>query len=313
MAYGAYFLALLSGNNRVMKKTRRAFQRMQADAFYNILKHQEGRRTQIRLLDSPLREFFDDTIIDEAAEGVDVGREYVQAFKKMVSDSGGQRKDDRGVILGLRHPEIYESQIEALFEAWKRLDEEGVDVDLKIFVPYVDNLDQVRRVKVMAESINDDKYGGKAEYDLGITLETVPAVLTAHKMLEMGVKQFIFGMNDLSQNIRNQARDSPGEDDYSVGPSGRLTLDPAIVEAIRGCLQKMAATGTSRGMYGVSISGEVNPVKLESLKELVPALDYVSASRPLQVPQIKLKLAQISVENYRDHAVSPQGRNGIGD
>ena len=301
--YGAYFLALTAGKRKVISRARREFKRAQADAFYEILKRQRGRRTQIRLLDAPLNEFFDDEIIDDVAKSTTgITKDDAAVFKELVSDPVRQ-KEERGVVIGVEHPEIYEAQIEALFEAYMRLREECSEdeIDLKIFIPYVYNIDQVRFVRDMAMRINDEKYGGNAKYDLGVTLETIGGVMSADKMLEMGIRHFTFGTNDLFPLIEAKERNRD-KDDYQV-VDGKYIMNPAIPQTLRSCLQNMAATGISRDQYEVGISGEMNPIKLENLKEIVPGLDYVSASRALQIPVLKLKLAQIYVERAKNMAV----------
>ena len=298
--YGAYLLAQITGNQELIEKTREPFKKMQEDAFYDILKYQGENRTQIRLLDPPLNEFFDNEIIDKIAkeELPEAGKEHVQKFKDDVNNPAMQ-KSDRGVVLGAKYPGIYEAQIDAIFAAYQRLKDEGQEnIDLKIFIPYVINLDQIRLVKGMAETLNAQRYGGKVDYNLGVTLETVSGVMNAERMLEMGIRHFTFGTNDLFPMIESSERDSTSRDDYHLDEQGNLIMNPAIVDTMRLCLKRMAGTGVGRDQYEVGISGEMNPIKLENLKELMPALNYVSASRPSQVPVIKLKLAQIYVRQH---------------
>ncbi|MBN2112011.1 hypothetical protein JW707_02820 [Candidatus Woesearchaeota archaeon] len=305
-AYGAYLLTLLSIKSgkrcgRARSKMKRKFRRTQSSAFYDLMKYQEGKRIQIRLLDPPLNEFFDEAVIDEIASKLpSVEKEVAQKFKELVNNPQAQR-ELRGVGIARDYPEIYEAQIDALFSAWAKLQKEkkegDKDIDLKIFIPYVHNPSEVEDIKTMAERLNNEKYGGMIRYDLGVTLETFGGTLTAHKMIEMGIRHFTFGTNDLFPMIDNADRNTQGE--AYVERDGKLVIkNPAILEALKGCLQRMASAGVSREEYEVGISGEMNPVKLDSLAEIIPALDYVSASRPAQVPGLKLKLAQIYLSKY---------------
>jgi len=305
--YCAYLMTIVSDKKTPKVRARKAFKDMQVTAFYNILKSQKGRRTQIRLLDAPFKEFFDDKTIDDVAkERKGIDSQDAKKLKEIVNDPERQRTD-RGVVIAVKYPEVYETQIEALMEAYAKLkaEEPEAEIDLKIFIPYVSNLDQVRLVKEKAESLNDKIHGGKIEYDLVVTLETVPGLFIAPRMLEMGIKHFTFGTNDLFPMIENAERDKGGGEDYTVDEeSGQYLMNPIIEEALTECLQKMAATGISRDQYEVGISGEMNEVKIRNLKRLMPALDYVSASRPKQIPSIELTLAQVFIENYRDMKVN---------
>ena len=302
--YGGYFLSLILDKQPKRRKGRslrsrmkRSFKRRQANAFYKILKCQDGRRTQIRLLDPPLNEFFDDEVIDDIAKRhPEIGKEYIQKFKDIVNDPQAQR-EMRGVALADRYPQIYETQIDALFSAWMKLRKDSKKKpDLKIFIPFVSHIDQVEKIQEMAEEINQKKYQGRVEYDLGVTLETFAGVETAHKMIELGIRHFTFGTNDLFPMIENADRNSQRE--AYVKKDGRLVMNPAILETMRGCLQRMASAGINRNEYEVGISGQMDSVKLDNLKEIIPALDYISASRPSQVPSLAVNIAQIIVNEH---------------
>lgn len=307
--FGAYLLALLMdgdenkihGKKSLRSRKRQSFRGRQDTAFYNILKYQEGRRTQIRLLDAPLNEFFDEETIDALTKKhPQVKKEYAQKLKDIVKDPNTER-EWRGVVLAERYQQIYELQIDALFGAYKRAckdlkKENKPEPDLKIFIPFVSHIDHVTMVQEMAERINNEKYEGKIKYDLGVTLETPGALWSAHKMLEAGIRYFTFGTNDLFPLIENANRNT--QRSAYVEKDGNLIMNPAIQEAMRSCLQMMAATGIPRDQYEVGISGEMNPIKLNNLEEIIPALDYVSASRPVQAAVLNLKLAKMIVKKY---------------
>jgi phosphoenolpyruvate synthase/pyruvate phosphate dikinase len=308
--FGAYFMSLLMGDDEDRRKgkpktlkyrKKESFRGRQKTAFYRILKHQEGRRTQIRLLDAPLNEFFDEeTISILAKKHPEVKQEYVDQFKEIVRDPDTHR-ELRGVVMGERYPEIYESQIDAMFAAWTELekDSEQPDPDLKIFIPFVYHIDHVKMVQEMAERINQEKYGGKVKYDLGVTLETPGALWSAQSMLEAGIRHFTFGTNDLFPMIENANRNKQRA--AYVEKDGHLVMNPAILKALKDCLHSMASAGVPREEYEVGISGEMNSTKLYNLAEIIPALDYVSASRPRQAAVLNAKLAQIFIGMYSEN------------
>ena len=99
---------------------------MQREDFVGIFREMGERPVTIRLLDPPLHEFLpneDEALAKTAAElkvSVEKLRERVAQLHELNPMLG-----HRGCRLGITHPEIYETQVRAIFEAAAEVVGEG--------------------------------------------------------------------------------------------------------------------------------------------------------------------------------------------
>jgi pyruvate,orthophosphate dikinase len=132
-----------------LKERKRALDKLlplQRKDFKEILKAMRGLPVTIRLLDPPLHEFLpsmealqaqiDQAKSRKAPEGkIDRLQKTLAAVRKMweVNPMLGHR----GVRVGISHPEIYEMQARAIFEAYAELAKEHADSKPQIMIPQV--------------------------------------------------------------------------------------------------------------------------------------------------------------------------------
>ncbi len=308
--YGQYILSLLTGSEPIIAAMRQEFIDAQRGQFYDLLKHQQGNRIHIRLLDPPLTEFFDKEMVknlqfpdyiniknglsqrvDEAKKTF-MGNDYLNA-----AEPG---KNLRGAALAMRHPEIYEAQITAIFDACKDLQrEEGFekgDFKFRIYVPYVTQPEQVEIVRSHVRSQYDHTFKGNYDSNVagvGITVETPMGMRIAPSIVGRGVYDFTFGTNDLFPSLLACDREQIGEMIMDKdGQSYRIPTD--IMEWMNETVRDIrSAADIKKKQAYIGISGEMNPVLMNALKEVIHNLDYVSAGRPSDIPFVTYSFAKI--------------------
>jgi phosphoenolpyruvate synthase/pyruvate phosphate dikinase len=277
--------------------SQKEFGKVQEDAFYNILKTQNGKRTQIRLLDPSLSELFSESDVGNIIDSTGV---FYEPAKKVFYDAL-KDKSVRGVRL-LVWPEIYEAQLNSLFNAYERVKKEGgAEPDLRIFIPYVDNYKQVERVKEMAEHIiSQHHYGSAIKYEIGVTLETPGGCASAPEMIKrLHIKNFALGTNDLFPLIDGTGSRNEGSGTIASyverAEDSTLLLSDGIIKLLSSTLDSMEAAAKEANLeYSLGICGEMNEVKLhnKNLGQYISRAQYVSAGRPQQIPILKFIIAQ---------------------
>jgi phosphoenolpyruvate-protein phosphotransferase (PTS system enzyme I) len=145
----------------------------------------------------------------------------------------------RGVRMCLDRPDVFKPQLRALLRA-------AVAGNLKMMVPMVSDLQEVRRVKqLVSECAGELEREGIAHerFDLGIMVETPAAVLQADALAaEVGF--FSIGTNDLTQYVMATDR-----------ANARLsalyrTEHPAVMKAVELTCQAARRTGIWVGVCG---------------------------------------------------------------
>jgi hypothetical protein len=300
MAYGKYVMLLLSNKTEGVEadNVREELKNAQIDSFYEILKYQDGRLTQIRLLDAPLHELFAQKDVFPIREEFSGRGYHTKEFFEMVES----QRSIRGAQILKTWPSVYEIQLHSLFSAAKRAIDEGHETNLRVFIPYVDEIEQVREVKEMAEQINKEEFQGAVRYELGVTLETPNGCSSAGVMIrELNIKNFALGTNDLFPLLDGTA------DRYVAGISykkssrdGTPLLSDGIITTLNHTLDKMDEAAREGSIeYNIGLCGELNEIKLhpENLGSLLHRFDYFSAGRSQQIPILKLMLAQALIKS----------------
>jgi pyruvate,orthophosphate dikinase len=209
----------------------------------------------------------------------------------------------RGCRLGITHPDIYEMQVRAIFEAACELKKEGKNPRPEVMIPLVGHVNELKiargQLEKVAREIMDDR-GVEVSYKFGTMIEVPRAALTADEIAEHA-EFFSFGTNDLTQMVYAYSRD-----DAEVAflfpyiEKGILEADPfqTIDRKGVGKLMKIAVE-LGRGKrkdLEIGICGEHggDPPSIEFCDEL--GLNYVSCS-PFRIPVARLASAQAALKS----------------
>jgi pyruvate,orthophosphate dikinase len=207
----------------------------------------------------------------------------------------------RGCRLAISHPEIYEMQTGAIFEAACELSKEGVKAHVEIMLPLVGEANEIRFLRERIVETADKvmmRNNSKVDYKVGTMIEVPRAALTAEEIAPHA-DFFSFGTNDLTQATFAFSRDDAEAKflkDYV--DKKILPADPFEVLDQKGVgkLMRLAvdAGRTSNPKLKVGICGEHGgePSSVEFCHRL--RLDYVSCS-PYRVPVARLVAAQAAV------------------
>ncbi|WP_322101487.1 phosphoenolpyruvate--protein phosphotransferase [Paraburkholderia sp. J41] len=181
----------------------------------------------------------------------------------------------RGIRMCLDSPAIFEPQLRALLRA-------AVHGNLRVMLPMVDDVDEVRRVKAIMARVATELAAANVPHalpQLGIMVETPAAVLTADA-LAREVAFFSIGTNDLTQYIMAVDRMNPNL------ASLYRTDHPAVLQAIR-----MVCGAARRAGIGVGVCGEA-----ASRPELIPALVNLGVDELSMSPQAILRAKKCVTE-----------------
>ncbi len=274
---------------------------MQRSDFLGIFKEMEGFPVTIRLLDPPLHEFLPHTA-EELAElsremGVPVN---ILRDKNKALHEFNPMLGHRGCRLGITYPEIYEMQVQAIFEAACQLTKEKVRVIPEIMIPLVMDLKELERMKDLLNRTAQgilEQYGLKLKYSIGTMIELPRAALVADEIAKEA-EFFSFGTNDLTQTVFGLSRDDAGKFLPFYVEKGILPGDPfvAIDQAGVGLLMRMGVEKgrSTRPDLKIGICGEHGgePTSVEFCHLI--GLNYVSCS-PYRVPIARLAAAQAAL------------------
>ncbi|HEY7863141.1 MAG TPA: pyruvate, phosphate dikinase, partial [Thermoanaerobaculia bacterium] len=283
---------------------RRALEKilpMQRQDFLGIFREMGDRPVTIRLLDPPLHEFLpheDEAIAAVAAElgrPAEVVRERVRALSEMNPMLG-----HRGCRLGITHPEIYETQVRAAFEAAAEAEREGLHPNPEIMIPLVGAKAEFDRLRALVEDSARKvakEIGRDVPYKVGTMIEIPRAALRANR-IAVGCDFFSFGTNDLTQLTYGYSRDDAASFLPRYIEEGILPEDPFASLDQYG-VGELVAIATRRGREAkpglkVGVCGEHggDPRSIEFFHGV--GLDYVSCS-PFRVPVARLAAAQAAL------------------
>lgn len=300
-------------------KALKKLKAMQKDDFYQLFKIMDGKEVTIRLLDAPLHEFLPhnkdemqlfinfmknekdakNVTVKEISENMDNLRE----FNPMLGH--------RGCRIAVSYPEIYEMQMEAIFEAIYRLKSEGVKVRPEIMIPLIMNEDELKLI-IFGKKIEGQTYKGLKQieidlrkklkapvvpYRFGTMIELPVAALAAGEIAKYA-EFFSFGTNDLTQTTIGLSRDDYTSfmPDYTlfdiIDGNPFIKLNKHVKELVQIAVRRgsMTRPGLTKGLCG-----EHGAVP-ENIKFCMDAgLDYVSCS-VYSVPIALLAVAQETIK-----------------
>ncbi|MCY4603307.1 MAG: pyruvate, phosphate dikinase [Gemmatimonadetes bacterium] len=265
--------------------------------FEGIFTAMDGLPVPIRLLDPPLHEFLPHEPAQQQQMAEEMGVPLRQIKAKIASlHEFNPMLGHRGCRLGITYPEIYEMQVEAIFEAAVNVCAKGVNPFPEIMIPLVGTEREFSDLKAMVDRVAV-AVGGTIEYLVGTMIEIPRAALLADQIAEQA-EFFSFGTNDLTQLTFGYSRDDAGKFLPEYVAQGILADDPFQSLDQEGTGQ-LVRLGTERGrstrpQLKVGICGEHggDPSSVGFCHDV--GLDYVSCS-PYRVPIARLAAAQAAL------------------
>ena len=269
--------------------------------FVKLFTIMEGLPVNIRLLDPPLHEFLphSEEEIVEVAETAHVAVETVRELLVKLHETNPML-GHRGVRLGISHPEIYEMQARAIFEAAVDVAKQGKVVLPEVMIPLVGTkreLDLMKEVVENAAKAVFEAAGVTVAYTVGTMIELPRACLQATAIAESAAF-FSFGTNDLTQTTLGLSRDDCAPLIETYKSRGIYERDPFASLDQEG-VGELIKIGTERGRktrpeLKVGICGEHggDPDSIAFCHRI--GMDYVSCS-PYRVPVARLAAAQAAL------------------
>lgn len=283
---------------------------MQEGDFYGILKAMEGFPVTIRLLDPPLHEFLPslEELLIETTELRVTGKdsalleEKLQLLKKVRNlHEFNPMLGHRGCRLGITFPEVYEMQMQAIFNAAARLTKEGSKVLPEVEIPLTIDANEMKFFKQKIDAIAESTMAGfnvTFHYGIGTMIEMPRACVVANELAEF-CDIFAFGTNDLTQTTLGFSRDD-AEGKFLPHYIERKILkeNPFIVLDRKGvgALMEMAVQRgrQTKPDLEIGICGEHGgePSSVAFCHQI--GLNFVSCS-PYRVPIARLAAAQAAI------------------
>jgi pyruvate,orthophosphate dikinase len=292
---------ILSDDERGRRKALGKLKPMQRRDFEGIFKAMNGLPVTIRLLDPPLHEF----LPHEAAQQKEMAEQMKVPLRQIKQKIDSLHEFNpmlghRGCRLGITFPEIYEMQVEAIFEASINAKKKRIKALPEIMIPLVGTVRELSDLKAMVDRVAQamgKKHGTKLSYSVGTMIEIPRAALVADQ-IAAEAEFFSFGTNDLTQLTFGYSRDDAGKFLPEYVEQGILPTDPFQSLDQEGVGQ-LVRVGTERGRKArknlkVGICGEHggDPESVDFCHSV--GLNYVSCS-PYRVPIARLAAAQAAV------------------
>jgi pyruvate,orthophosphate dikinase len=281
---------------------------MQQGDFEGIFRAMKGLPVTIRLLDPPLHEF----LPHEPAQQEEMARQMnvsVEQIREKVASlhEFNPMLGHRGCRLGVTFPEIYEMQVEAIFEAAVAVRKQRVQALPEVMIPLVGALREFTDLKEMTDRVAarvGKAHKLKLSYLVGTMIEVPRAAVVADQIASQA-EFFSFGTNDLTQLTFGYSRDDAGKFLPVYVEKGVLEADPFQTLDQEGTGQ-LIRLGTERGRQArknlkVGICGEHggDPASVGFCHRV--GMDYVSCS-PYRVPIARLAAAQAAVQEQEAKA-----------
>jgi len=271
---------------------------MQRRMFLELFRVMDGLPITIRLLDPPLHEFLpnEDAAQQEMAKTLGVSVEEVRA-KVAALEEFNPMLGHRGCRLGITFPEIYDTQVRAIFEAACDAKADDVNVIPEIMIPLVGSVTEFRFLRERTDALGAEvtkERGADIPYRVGTMIEVPRAALTAAE-IAAEADFFSFGTNDLTQMTFGFSRDDAGTfiphyvDEGFVPADPFQTLDTVGVGRLMRIAVEDARKANPKLKIGICGEHGGDPKSIAFCRDL--DMDYVSCS-PFRVPVARLAAAQ---------------------
>jgi pyruvate,orthophosphate dikinase len=296
---------ILADNTEARKKALNKILPFQKRDFIGIFEAMKDLPVTIRLLDPPLHEFLPHDAKGQAEMAKEMGIpvekiiEKVQALAEFNPMLGF-----RGCRLGIVFPEIFQTQVRAIFEAACELSKQGQKIVPEVMIPLIGTTGEMKIIKdyciAVAKQVMSEA-GVELKYQIGTMIEIPRATLIADKIAE-DAEFFSFGTNDLTQMTFGYSRDDAGRFLPSYVDQKILT-DDVFQSLDQEGVGQLVKIGINRGRstkadLKIGICGEHggDPASVVFCHDV--GMDYVSCS-PYRVPIARLAAAQAEINNPR--------------
>jgi pyruvate,orthophosphate dikinase len=278
------------------------FQRSDFTELFQIM---AGLPVTIRLLDPPLHEFLPHTDAECDALAASAGLDAAKLKRRTAElQETNPMLGWRGCRLGVAFPEIYEMQVQAIFEAACAIAKTTDAPIVEVMHPLVAKGEEMKFLRELTDRIAK-KVIAETEidvpYKVGVMIELPRAALRAGDIAQ-SAEFFSFGTNDLTQTTFGISRDDSGRFLDTYIQKGIFEKDPfvSIDQDGVGDLMKIAAERgrAVRSDVKLGICGEHggDPASIAFCESI--GLDYVSCS-PYRVPIARLAAAQAALSAKR--------------
>ncbi|KJV55574.1 pyruvate, phosphate dikinase [Orientia chuto str. Dubai] len=260
----------------------------------------------VRLLDAPIHEFLPATftsvhnkIIDNLSISQEIFQSRINALREVNPMLG-----HRGCRIGISFPEIYEMQVQAIFEAAVEIFFEfKIMPKIEITIPLISHTKELRFIKpIILKTVKEVEqrklFKHKFDYKIGTMIELPRAALQAYALAQE-VDFFCFGTNDLTQTTYGISRDdSPsfmmGYLENNIFPADPFaTLD---CEGVGELIQTAIIRGkAAKKQLKIGICGEhaADSSSVEFFHKV--QVDSISCS-PYKIPIARLAAAQVELK-----------------
>lgn len=267
--------------------------------FIELLNILDGKPLCIRLLDPPLHEFLPHTDHD-ISNYCAINNQNFHEVKNIVSSlhEYNPMLGHRGARLGITHRDIYQCQVQAIFEAAAQYQRDSMkDPQIEIMIPLIFSEVELITMHDMIKVIKSHSIAAQdVSYKFGAMIELPRMALIADKIADY-VDFISFGTNDLTQTTFGISRDDSSKflDEYIK--CGIISQDPfaSIDKDGVGLLMKIAIEKikTKNSSVKIGVCGEHggDEKSIEFFYEI--GCDYVSCS-PYRVPTAKLVVSKIN-------------------
>ena len=292
---------IVAEDDRSRKRALARVLPIQRAEFEQIFEAMDGLPVTIRLLDPPLHEFLPERAEDVAAVAGDLGvRTEVLEERLRQLREVNPMLGHRGCRVGVTAPDIYRTQVRAIFEAAAHATRKGQAVFVEVMIPLVSiaaELEIMRQhVVEVAEAVMGEQ-GIELQYKVGTMIELPRAALSANAIAKHA-DFFSFGTNDLTQMTYGFSRDDLGSFLPAYLQSGVLKDSPLTRFDVEGVGQ-LVEIGAKRGRHAnarlkIGVCGEHggDPRGVGFFHRV--GLDYVSCS-PFRVPVARLAAAHAAL------------------
>ena len=292
---------ILADDPRSRKRALHEILPLQRTMFRDLFRVMDGLPVTVRLLDPPLHEFLPrkSAELADVASELGVRPETLQARLTQLHEANPML-GHRGVRVGVTTPEVYRTQVRALFEAACELQGEGVVVRPEVMIPLVGTAEELKRMRALVMDAAEEvigEYGAGPDYQVGTMIE-LPRACVMAEAIATHADFFSFGTNDLTQLTYGLSRDDMGKFFPDYQREGILPESPLAIFDVEGvgALVRIAVDGGRRAKPGLKlgICGEHggDPTGVRFFHGV--GLDYVSCS-PYRVPVARLAAAHAAL------------------